>query len=141
MTLTIGLLPAPRIEYVEEIPTNVVLVTLQLLCTEYTHDNTQAGSPASIVDKEGNPRWYALWALLWYLWSQIRAWSLEEKQREAQGARKAPKAENGHRSQTHRSILVTPEQSSSSKTSIGPSMVSALATQTSRIVPAPIDGS
>jgi len=30
-------------------------------------DNSRAGSPASIVDELGSPRWYALWALVRYL--------------------------------------------------------------------------
>lgn len=30
-------------------------------------DNRRAGSPASIVDRRGSPRWYAVWALIRYL--------------------------------------------------------------------------
>ena len=62
--------------------------------------NRRAWSPASIVEWGSTPRWYALWALIRYLWSQHRGSNSDEEQREASNEGRVPTHDKGGLSKT-----------------------------------------
>jgi hypothetical protein len=77
--------------------------------------NKQNGSPAAIANKRGSPRWYALWALIRYLWRQQSIVNSDNKQRQAPGVRETPQSDGrGNLPQTHPATQVTSQRGSSS---------------------------
>jgi uncharacterized protein YlaN (UPF0358 family) len=79
-----------------------IAATLYRIC----RDNSQAGSLASIVDEEGRPRWYALWALIRYLRSYHNDFTGSRGRPAVSGQRSPPKGDDSQPSRVNKSTRI-----------------------------------
>jgi hypothetical protein len=99
-------------------------------------DNKRAGSPASISDRIGTPRWYALWALIRYLRSLHRGLTSRRGRRGPSGVREEAENLDEYLSQIGGPTLAPSQPIFSSDDSTETSAASTFAPRTSSTAPA-----